>query len=40
MLMDIGVGIQRHKAVFWACMFVAAVAMLAFAYKASSFILG
>jgi succinate dehydrogenase / fumarate reductase, cytochrome b subunit len=34
LLMDFGVGIQRHKAVFWVCMFVAALAVWGFAYKA------
>jgi len=40
LLMDVGVGISRHKAVFWACMVVAALVFCAFAVKASSFILG
>jgi len=40
LLMDVGVGISRHKAVFWVCMLVAALAFCAFALKASSFILG
>jgi len=40
LLMDVGVGIRRHKAVFWVCMLVAALAFSAFAIKASSFILG
>jgi len=40
LLMDVGVGIRQHKAVFWACMLVAALALGAFAFKASSFILG
>ena len=39
-LMDLGIGIRRHKAVFWVCMLVAALALGAFAVKASSFILG
>lgn len=39
LLMDLGVGIRSHKAVFWACMVVAALALSAFAYKASSYIL-
>lgn len=34
LLMDLGIGIQRHKAVFWVCMFVAAAAVWGFAYKA------
>ena len=37
-LMDFGIGIQRHKAVFWICMLVAIAAMWAFAYKAIPFI--
>ena len=40
LLMDVGVGIRRHKAVFRVCMLVAALAFGAFAIKASSFILG
>ena len=40
LLMDVGVGIKRHKVVFWVCMLVAALAFCAFALKASSFILG
>jgi succinate dehydrogenase / fumarate reductase, cytochrome b subunit len=40
LLMDVGVGIGRHKAVFWVCMLVAALVFCAFAIKASSFILG
>ena len=39
-LMDFGVGIRQHKAVFWVCMLVAAAALVLFAIKASSFILG
>ena len=39
MLMDLGVGIRQHKAVFWACMVVAAAALWLFAYKAIPFIL-
>jgi succinate dehydrogenase / fumarate reductase cytochrome b subunit len=39
-LMDLGVGVSRHKAVFWVCMVVAALTFCAFAVKASSFILG
>ena len=34
LLMDLGIGIQRHKAVFWICMLVAAAAVWGFAYKA------
>lgn len=33
-LMDLGVGIRRHKAVFWACMGVAAATLLVFAWQA------
>ena len=40
LLMDFGVGIKHHKAVFWVCMLVAALTLCAFAFKASSFILG
>lgn len=39
-LMDLGVGVHRHKAIFWVCMLVAAIALALFAAKASSFILG
>jgi succinate dehydrogenase / fumarate reductase, cytochrome b subunit len=39
-LMDLGVGIRRHKVVFWVCMLVAALSLSFFAAKASSFILG
>jgi succinate dehydrogenase / fumarate reductase cytochrome b subunit len=39
-LMDLGVGVHRHKAIFWVCMAVAAAILCVFAYKASSFILG
>ena len=38
-LMDLGVGIKQHKAVFWACMVLAAAVLWAFAYKAIPFIL-
>ncbi len=38
-LMDLGIGIRRHKAVFWVCMVAAALVLSLFAYKASSFIL-
>ena len=34
-LMDLGVGVQRHKAIFWVCMLVAALALALFAAKAS-----
>jgi len=34
LLMDVGIGIHRHKAVFWVCMLVAALAVWGFAYKA------
>jgi succinate dehydrogenase/fumarate reductase cytochrome b subunit len=40
LLMDVGVGIRQHKAIFWVCMLVAALALCAFSIKASSFILG
>ncbi len=39
-LMDFGVGVRSHKAIFWVCMFLAASALGLFAFKASSFILG
>jgi succinate dehydrogenase / fumarate reductase cytochrome b subunit len=39
LLMDFGIGIQRHKAVFWICMLIAAAAVWGFAYKAIPFIL-
>lgn len=34
LLMDLGIGIHRHKTVFWVCMLVAALAVWGFAYKA------
>ena len=37
-LMDFGVGIRRHKAVFWVCMVVAAAILSLFAWKASGLI--
>jgi succinate dehydrogenase / fumarate reductase cytochrome b subunit len=37
-LMDFGVGIRQHKAVFWVCMLVAALALSLFAWKASGLI--
>jgi len=37
-LMDLGIGIQRHKAMFWICMLVAIAVLWAFAYKAIPFI--
>jgi succinate dehydrogenase / fumarate reductase, cytochrome b subunit len=37
-LMDLGVGIRRHKAVFWVCMVVAAAILSLFAWKASGLI--
>ena len=39
MLMDAGVGIRQHKAIFWACMVVVAAVLWVFAYKAIPFIL-
>jgi succinate dehydrogenase cytochrome b subunit len=39
-LMDLGLGIRQHKAVYWVCMIVAALALSGFAIKASSVILG
>jgi hypothetical protein len=38
--MDLGVGVQRHKAIFWVCMALATLALGAFSFRASSFILG
>jgi hypothetical protein len=35
--MDLGVGVSRHKAVFWVCMVVAAALSL-FAWKASGLV--
>ncbi len=40
LLMDLGIGVRHHKAIFWVCMAVAAAILCVFAYKASSFILG
>ena len=37
-LMDFGVGIRQHKAVFWVCMVVAAAALSLFAWKAPGLI--
>jgi len=37
-LMDLGIGIRQHKAVFWVCMVVAAAALSLFAWKASGLI--
>ncbi len=37
-LMDLGVGIRQHKAVFWVCMVVAAAILSLFAWKASGLI--
>jgi succinate dehydrogenase / fumarate reductase cytochrome b subunit len=37
-LMDLGIGIRQHKAVFWICMVVAAGILWAFAYKAIPYI--
>jgi succinate dehydrogenase / fumarate reductase cytochrome b subunit len=37
-LMDLGLGIHHHKAVFWVCMAVAVVCFAVFAYSAFSFI--
>ncbi len=38
LLMDIGIGIHRHKAVFWVCMAVAVSTLGLFAFKAFSYI--
>jgi len=37
-LMDFGVGIKQHKAMFWVCMVVAAAVLSLFAWKASGLI--
>lgn len=37
-LLDVGIGLQHHKAVFWVCMAVAAAILVVFAYKASTFL--
>lgn len=37
-LMDLGVGIQRHKAIFWVCMAVAAATLAAFTWVAWPYI--
>jgi succinate dehydrogenase / fumarate reductase, cytochrome b subunit len=37
-LMDLGIGIRQHKAVFWICMVVAAGILWAFAYKTIPYI--
>jgi succinate dehydrogenase / fumarate reductase, cytochrome b subunit len=34
-LMDMGIGIERHKAVFWVCMAVAAATLAVFAWVAA-----
>jgi len=38
LLMDLGLGIERHKAVFWGCMGVAVVSLGFFAVKAFAYI--
>ncbi|MGO8683926.1 MAG: succinate dehydrogenase, cytochrome b556 subunit [Thermoleophilia bacterium] len=35
LLMDLGYGVHRHKAIFWACMAVAAATLTVFAVKAA-----
>jgi succinate dehydrogenase/fumarate reductase cytochrome b subunit len=40
MLLDMGIGVHRHKAVFWVCMASATGVLAVFGLKASSFILG
>ncbi len=37
-LMDFGVGIQRHKIIFWSCMAVVVICFVVFAYVAFSYI--
>lgn len=39
-LMDFGVGIQRHKIVFWVCMAVAVICFAFFAYVAIDYLVG
>jgi succinate dehydrogenase / fumarate reductase cytochrome b subunit len=39
-LMDFGVGIQRHKIVFWVCMAAAAICFAFFAYVAVDYLVG
>ena len=36
--MDFGLGIHRHKAVFWGCMTIAVLTLGLFAFKAFSYI--
>jgi succinate dehydrogenase / fumarate reductase cytochrome b subunit len=38
-LMDFGVGIKRHKVVFWICMVIAVVCLAFFAYVAFDYLL-
>ena len=40
LLMDLGLGIQNHKAVFWGCMAFAVVFLAFFAVKAFAYIAG
>ncbi len=37
-LMDFGLGIKRHKIIFWACMALAAICLVFFAYVAFSYL--
>jgi succinate dehydrogenase / fumarate reductase, cytochrome b subunit len=37
-LMDFGIGIQRHKIIFWSCMAVVVICFVVFAYVAFSYI--
>jgi succinate dehydrogenase / fumarate reductase cytochrome b subunit len=38
-LMDFGVGIKQHKATFWACMAVAVICLVFFAYVAFDYLI-
>jgi succinate dehydrogenase / fumarate reductase cytochrome b subunit len=38
-LMDFGVGIKRHKVVFWICMAIAVICLAFFAYVAFDYLL-
>jgi succinate dehydrogenase / fumarate reductase cytochrome b subunit len=38
-LMDFGVGIKQHKAIFWTCMAVAVICLVFFAYVAFDYLI-
>jgi len=38
-LMDFGVGIQRHKIIFWTCMAIAVICFVFFAYVAFDYLI-